>query len=578
MEHAAWLNDAIVFLVAAGIVVPFFQRFRIGAVLGFLLVGVVVGPFGLGRFTPQADWVRLISIEDPENVAPFAEWGVIFLLFLLGLESSANKLWELRRYVFGVGALQLTLSAAALAAGLSLLGGAPNGAAVLLGLCFALSSTAIVMQILIDSHRVATLTGRVALAVLLFQDLMVVPILFIADMLGDSSGFSPLRLALTIGQAVLAVGTIIVVGRFVLRPVLRAAAATGSRDLIMAVTLLIVISAAGATGVAGLSTALGAFLAGLLLSESEYRHQIEIDLEPFKGLLLGLFFMTVGMTLDPAALLSDVLTIVLGLVGLIIIKAVAFTLAGWLMRVERPVTAELALLLAQAGEFAFVVIGIARASGVIPPELANTTLAIAALSMMVTPLLAMAARRLGSRAEAKSHPASLRGNIPGEFEDHVIIGGFGRVGQMIAELLEKENVPYVALDSDGHLVNQHRDKRGHLFFGDASRPEMLRRSGAHQARAFVVTLNSEAESERMAHTILRLRPDALVIARARDADHAMRLAKIGVTAVVPEAVEASLQLASRLLECLGLPDEAVDLRIEAARQQVLEKLRVPSEA
>lgn len=574
MDHAnppGWLNDAIVFLVAAGIVVPFFHRARIGAVLGFLIVGVCVGPFGLGRLIPSEDWVRLLTIEDPGNVARIGEWGVIFLLFLLGLESSAGKLWELRRYVFGVGALQVGLSALAIG-GLARLAGVPNDAAVVLGLCLALSSTAIVMQVLVEDGRVATPIGRIALSVLLFQDLMVVPILFVAGMFGSADGFNFATLALTLGQAAAAVAGIMVLGRFVLRPLLRFAAQTGSRDFIMAISLLIVVGVSGATGAAGLSAALGAFMAGLLLSESEYRHQIEVDLEPFKGLLLGVFFMAVGMSVDPAGVLASAPLVLAGLICLLLIKALAFFIAGSIFKVAPPVRAELALLLAQGGEFALVVIGIARVSQVIPADLANAALAVTVLSMMVTPLIAVGARAVGRRLENRHHAA--HAVAPGsDLAGHVIIGGYGRVGQSISRLLESENIAYVALDTSGELVSEQRRRTPSVFFGDACRAEMLQHAGARAARAFVVTANDPRTTERMVRTILRLRPDATVLARAKDTGQAAKLTKLGVVDVVPEAVEASLQLGGRLLAVLGLPDEAVDRRIEQAREAEMQKLR-----
>ena len=282
MEHAPWLKDLLVFLVAAGLIVPLFYRARIGAVLGFLLVGIAVGPYGLGQWVGAHPWLRYLTIEDRAAVEPFAELGVMFLLFLVGLELSIARLWSLRRYVMGIGGLQFILSAVAIAAVMAGTG-IGGSAAIVLGLCLAMSSTAIVMQVLEEQGRSATALGQIALSVLLFQDLMVAPVLFGAQVLSRGGDNIVLGLAGALAQAVLAVTAIAVVGRYVLRPIFRFAAQTGSRELIMAMTLLMVIALAGATGYAGLSTALGAFLAGLLLSETEYRHQVEIDLAPFKG-------------------------------------------------------------------------------------------------------------------------------------------------------------------------------------------------------------------------------------------------------------------------------------------------------
>ena len=388
---AAWIKDVFVFLGAAGIVVPLFHRARIGAVLGFLVVGLVVGPYGLGRIAQEYPWFEYLTIRDPRRVEPFAELGVIFLLFLLGLELSFARLWQMRRYVLGVGGIQVGLTALVIGAAAGLAGA--GEAAIVVGLCLALSSTAIVMQLLREQHRSATATGRLALAILLFQDLMVVPILFVTGVLGGGKGGIGTGLLIALGQAAAAVGIIMVAGRYVMRPLLRFVVATGSRDLIMAVTVLIVVAAAGSTGAAGLTTALGAFLAGLLLGETEYGHQIEIDLDPFKGLLLGLFFVTVGMTIDLREIAAQALYVFAAVIGLLAIKAVTLFGAARVLGVSRALSLEVALILAQAGEFAFVVIALARGNGLFAEPLAQFVTAVVGISMILTPLLAIGARR-----------------------------------------------------------------------------------------------------------------------------------------------------------------------------------------
>jgi CPA2 family monovalent cation:H+ antiporter-2 len=326
-----------------------------------------------------------------------------------------------------------------------------------------------------------------------------------------------------------------------------------------------VIGAAGATTLAGLSSAFGAFLAGLLLSESEYKHQIEIDLEPFKGLLLGLFFMTVGMMLDPVVLLAQGFVILAGLIILFVVKALALYLASRIFGVSPPVAAELALLLFQAGEFALVTVGLGRAVGVLTEEVAHAALGIIVLSMMLTPLVGILARRLGAYLE---HDGQLRhaANPAKDYVDHVIISGYGRVGQLIARMLESEHVPYIAFDTNSETVRAHQKAPGRVFFGDAGRAELLERAGARRARAFLITVNSAGAAERVTRAILKMRPDALVLARARDADHAKRLTGLGVSAAIPETVETSLMLGSRVLSAVGLPEEAIIRRVELARE------------
>ncbi len=564
MLHAEGLKGLIIFLVVAGVVVPLFHRARIGTVLGFLIAGVVLGPHGLGRLDGEFPWLRYVTFGDPGHGAVLAEFGIIVLLFLLGLELSLQRLWQLKRYVLGVGVAQVLLSTLAIGASVRLAGAAPP-AGIVLGLCLALSSTAIVMQLLIEQHRAAQLIGRIALSVLLFQDLMVVPVLFVVGVLAGNHGTGIVALIRPFAEALAAVIAILLVGRFVVRPLLRSAVRTGSRDLIMAITLLILVVCSLATGLAGLSVALGAFLAGLLLSDSEARHHIEVDLEPFKGLLLGIFFITVGTSIDVVGIAGDAGWIVLAVVALMGVKAAILYAAARGFGVQRAVAAEVALLLAQAGEFGFVVIGVAQTSALLSPRLASDAVAVVGLSMLVTPLAALAARALAARLEAADHGRNAPGADLAELDHHVVIGGFGRVGHLIAQALQAENVPYVALDTNGEQVARMRLEGRPVFFGDAGRPELLEKVGAQRARAFVVTVNNAHAAERMVAAARKITPNALVFARAVDAAHAARLVTLGAIDVIPETVEASLQLAARVLEGLDLPEEAVSQRVAEMR-------------
>lgn len=558
-------KNFLIFLVAAGVIVPLFHRAQIGTVLGFFIVGAVLGPYGIGLLIESYPWLWYITFDDPQQAAPLAELGIIFLLFLLGLSVSTRRLWQLRRYVLGVGLAQVALTAMAV----SLLvrwWGAAAPTSLVLGLCLAMSSTAVVMQLLIDQRRAATQVGRIALSVLLFQDLMVVPVLAVIGILGGET-VRGAGVALAFLQALLAVAVIMIAGRYVMRPFLHSAARTGSRDLIMAITLLMVVGIAATTQALGLSVALGAFLAGVLLSESEYRHHIEVDLEPFKGLLLGIFFVTVGTSVDLRVVWAQAPFIVGAVVALVALKAAILFAVARLWRVAAATAVELALLLAQGGEFAFVVIGIARGNALLSTELASATVAVVVLSMMITPLLALLARHAGRRVEARGQAPEI--SLPehaSTFEDHVVIGGFGRVGQAVGRLLERENIPYVALDRNAALVaEQHKAGRS-VYFGDASRGELLRRAGAEKAQAFVVTMDEAGAAERMVQTIMQIRPGARVFVRARDAAHAERLARLGATCVIPETEETSLQLSGRVLQAVGLPGDVVDRKLAEARR------------
>jgi CPA2 family monovalent cation:H+ antiporter-2 len=565
--HAENLKGLIIFLVVAGIIVPVFHRAKIGTVLGFLIAGVALGPHGLGRIAGEHPWIHYVTFDNPERGEPLAEFGIIMLLFLLGLELSLQRFWQLRRYVLGVGLVQVIVTTLAIGFTVRFSGGVPPSGLVL-GLCLALSSTAIVMQLLTEQHRVAHPIGRIALSVLLFQDLMVVPILFIIGMLGGSKTAATTSITDLIAPFAGALGVVIALmlaGRFVLRPLLHSAVRTGSRDLIMALALLILVAASAATGLAGLSVALGAFLAGLVLSDSEARHHIEVDLEPFKGLLLGLFFITVGTRLDIVAVSNDAGWVFLGVVVLMAIKAVILFAAARAFGVPRAISAEVALLLAQAGEFAFVVLGVAQRSALITPRLAGGAVAVAGLSMMATPLAGLLGRALAERLKDADNGHHAPGPEMDEFDGHVVIGGFGRVGQLIARALEAEEIPYVAVDVDGDLVGRLRRERKSVYFGDATRPELLEKVGGSRACAFVVTVNNRKAAERMVAAAKEIQPQAMVFARAVDAAHAARLVKLGAVSVVPETMEASLQLAGRLLEGLEVPEETISQRLAAMR-------------
>lgn len=571
MEHGAWLKDFMVFLIGAGIIVPIFHRARIGAVLGFLLVGILVGRYGLGQFVGEHPWLRYLTIDDKSLIELFGELGVMFLLFLVGLELSVTRLWAMRRFVLGIGGAQFVLSALALGGG-ALLAGIDAKTAIVIGLCFAMSSTAIVMQLLEEQGRAATTFGQVAIAILLFQDLMVAPVLFGIDVLARGGSHLFLDFAAALLQAAGAVITIAIVGRFVLRPVFRFAAQTGSRELIMAITLLIILGTAAATSAAGLSTALGAFIAGLLLSETEYRHQVEVDLAPFKGLLVGLFFVSVGMIFDVGTVWANPALVGALVAALIVAKGVVLYLACRMFGIAIPVAAEIAILLPQTGEFAFIVVTVANRLQLIPDDTAQVATATAVISMVLTPLCAVIGRRFGNRLQRFNHRHDIAADGAADLSDHVVIGGFGRAGQTVARLLQAENIAFIGLDTNGELVTEQR-KQGHpVYFGDAGRVEFLDRAGAARARAFVVTINAREATERMVAIARRTRPEAPVFARATDPAHAARLIKLGAVGVIPEEVEASLQLGARLLEALGMPDEAIERRIDVLRGEEIGRL------
>lgn len=572
MHHAHWLKDAIVFLVAAGVIVPLFARFRISAVLGFLIAGLIIGPYGAGRFVEAAPWLSYLTISEPEAVEPLAEIGVIFLLFLLGLELSFEKLWTMRRMVLGAGGIQTALSALVIALALSVF--LPTVGAISIALALCLSSTAVVMQILAEQRRAAGETGRTSLSILLFQDLLVAPILIaVAAMARPET-----NIAWSLGQAliaaVLVVGVIVIAGRFVLRPLLRVPAQAGRREFMLALTFAIALLAALATEAAGLSLALGAFLAGILVGETEYRFHVEIDLEPFKGLLIGLFFVSVGMGVDLAWALPQMHSIAAAIAGLVVIKFVSAFIGARLSGAGTAAAVESALLLAPAGEFGFVIIGAAAGAALLPPAEAAFVTVVIGGSMILTPAL----QRL-TPALLRLRPAADPGEpeTPRRAEEApraaVVIGGFGRVGQYIAAVLEAENVDYIAIDQNADLVRVQRKLGRPVYFGDASRRELLEIIGAGPAQLYLISVSDEAKAERMAEAARDVSRDAAVVARARNVAHASRLLRAGVNKVVPEAMEAGLQLAAQALERLGADPDTVQRRLEVIREQNEARLR-----
>ena len=571
MEHGhgyeIWLKDAVVFLIAAGVVVPLFRLFKLSSVLGFLIAGLALGPFALGGLAERFAVLEWVTISEPEAAKPFAELGVLFLLFLLGLELSFQRLWQLRRAVFGAGGLQAFGSAAVLGVACFIIGQtAPT--ALVIGLALALSSTAIVMQIMAEERRTAAPVGRASLSVLLMQDILVAPILILVGFLTRDSGADiGAALLSALFQGVLALAWILLLGRLVLRPVFRLVAKAGGRDLLMALTLAVVVGASMLTAGAGLSLALGAFLAGLMLGETEFKHQAEIDLEPFKGLLLGVFFMTVGMGLDLGAVWQNVGLVLAGLVCMLIVKGLLVYLACRLFAGDHRLSLEAAFLLAPAGEFAFVILATANAGDVIPAETATMVAAIAGLSMLLTPALAAIGRKLATRSEEGVGQTELPSDLV-DLEGHVIIAGFGRVGRTMARVLETENVTMIALDMNAEKVAKGREEGWPVFYGDAGRAEFLERAGAARADMFVVTVDDAQKASDMVRAARNLRPDALIIARGRDRRHAVELAAAGASHVTLETAEAALQLAGRALEDLGLSADIVRDRLAAEREDV----------
>lgn len=568
-------KDVVLFLATAGVVVPLFRRWKISPILGFLFAGVVLGPYGLGSLANEIEWLGFLTIDNPQELAQLAELGVVFLLFTIGLELSWERLRSLRRYVFGLGPLQVALCLTATAL-IAYAAGQPPTAAIMIGAALALSSTAIVMPILSEQKRQHAIAGRATFSVLLFQDLAVAPILITVTLMGRQSGgsISP-NVLLSLLPAVAGLAALFIFGRLFLRPMLRSVAKARSEELFVAACLLVVIGAGLVSAMAGVSMALGAFVAGLLLAETEFRHEVQTRVEPFKGLLLGLFFISVGINLNVPLLLERpgvVLGSAVGLVGLNI--AVIFLLTKAFGLKTRSAI-EAALLLAGAGEFAFVILGQAMAQGMVGRTAGQTVLVAATLSMFSIPFLAQLGLKLGGRRVAPSElpPEPERG--PGELVPQVLVVGYGRVGRLVGEMLGRHDLPWVAADQNTKLVEQGRRAGKMIYFGDASRADFLIRCGLADAAALVVTMDDPEGAESIVAVARELRPDLTIVARARDARHAQRLYDLGATDAVPETVEASLQLSEAVLVEIGVPMGRVIASIHERRDEFRTALNRP---
>lgn len=560
-------KDLVVFLAAAGVVVPLFNRLKISPVLGFLAAGVLLGPDGLARFADTAPWLSWLTISDATQIRSLSELGVAFLLFMIGLELSWERLRAMRRLVFGLGLTQVAVCTVALASVFVFMG-QPLVSAAVLGMGLALSSTAVVMPVMAERGRIKTTAGRATFSILLAQDLVVAPILItvtvLAALAGSGAGgeeFDPAALRpalLTLIPAAIGLALLVVLGRLVLRPMFRSVARAKAKgqgqEMFIAASLLVVVGAGVAAQAAGLSMSLGALIAGLLLAETEFRREVEISIEPFKGLLLGVFFVGVGISLDLDAVAADPVA-VFGLAAMLtLLKAGLIYGAARLWGLNNRTAIETALVLGPAGEFAFVILGAGLVEGIASPAFTQTVLMAATISIFTVPLMALIADRLvrqATLAVAELPPEAL--DAPSATSGQVLIVGFGRVGRLVAEMLKEHGQDFLAIDANPSTVAKGRTEGANVFYGDAGRTEMLERCGIETARAVVVTMDAPAKVDEVVIATRSLRPDLILIARARDHKHAARLYALGVTDAVPETTEASLQLAENTLVDLGVP-------------------------
>lgn len=570
IEMTTGFSDALVILGAAGIVIPAFARFRVSPVIGFILVGVLVGPFGLGSLVKEQPWLWYITITDTHAIEPFAEFGIILLLFSIGLELSFKRLWGMRRNVFGLGAAELFGSALILGAALWATGQS-GGGAIGLGLALALSSTALVLPIAGTDSPV----GKTAFAMLLFEDLALVPIIFALGAMGPSADGGIAKMLTTLGLGGAVVAVLFFAGRFFLPRLFAQAARTKSPELFLAASLLVVIVASLATAAAGLSPIVGALLAGLLIAETEYHSEVEVMTAPFKGLALGVFLITVGMSLNLPDIAKNWTVLVAAVIGVVAVKAaVTFGLLRF-AGIGAGISAETGVLMSSPSETTLIVLGVASAGGLIGAETAAFWQTVTAIGLTITPLLARVGKDAAQRLDRRrTDPNEI--DIDPEGPGTVLIG-FGRVGRLVADMLQAHGRKFVAVEADVDAVSAARAEGYPVLFGDVNRYELVDRLNLGRAEALVLTMDDPVLCVRLTRRVRGWVPNLTIVARARDAAHAAELYKAGVTDAVPETLESSLQLSEAVLVDLGVAMGPVIASIHEKRDELRQTIKAAAQ-
>jgi monovalent cation:proton antiporter-2 (CPA2) family protein len=545
MEHegANYLIDILAILLATVIVVPTFHAIRLGAILGYLTAGAILGPWGLGM------------IDEVEKIRHLGEFGVIFLLFVLGIELKPEKLWQMRKMVLGLGLGQLFVTAVILFL-VSLLFGLPTNTAIVIGFGLALSSTAFCLKLLSERGGIGTLMGRMSFSVLLLQDLAVVPLLALVSYLSGSTTGAEVSHFNGLYSVLMIVG-LLLSGRYLLNPVLGRIVASQDPEVFIAVAVLLVLGVAWLMESVGLSMALGAFIAGVMIAESHFRHQIEADILPFRGILLGLFFMTVGMGID-FGLLLDQFVLIIGLtLGLMLIKTLVVYGLARLSGARHDIALQSGVLLSQSGEFGFILFGVATTSGLLAIETGQLLTLVIALSMVFTPFAVKGVNSLLLRFYAPNTSDNDSAELFDDSEQHVILAGFGRVGARIGAILGEAGVPYIALDMKQDRVSKAREQGFPVFFGDASQLKVLQAAGADRAKMLVIALEDPERVNRLVMQVRQFYTDMPIHARAIDRKHCAVLIGHGATTTVSDTLETSLRLTEEVLLGNGLDEDEV---------------------
>jgi CPA2 family monovalent cation:H+ antiporter-2 len=567
-------SDALIVLGTAGVMVPILRRWGVSPIIGYLGAGAVLGPLGLGSFMEEFPFLYWFTIVDARNVSGIAELGVVFLLFLIGLELSFRRLVTMRRLVFGLGSLQVLVTASILA-GAFAVAGLTVVASIIVGVSLALSSTAFVLEILASQGRLATTSGRASFSVLLAQDLLVVPLLvFISVLPAGADGSVVDSLFAAFVKAAAAIGLIVLFGRVLLRPLFGVVTATRSTELFVAAVLFVVIGAGLVAQQAGLSMGIGAFVIALMLAETEYGKAIQTAIDPLKGLLLGVFFFTVGMNIDFREFVREPVWLFTAVVCLIALKALVITVLGRVFRLSWPAAVGTGLLLGPGGEFAFVSIGMASGLGLIEARVASFAFATTAVTMALIPLLSVVERRIAAaRRLQPPHIAPELAIRPPGGERHAIVVGHGRVGKVVCSLLEQHGVKYVAVDNDASGVARDRHQGHSVYYGDATDARFLETCGLMEATGVIITINARKAIDAVVERVREVRPEVLIVSRARDEKHACHLYAIGATDAVPETIESSLQLSEAALIGMGVATGLAIASIHEKRDEFRQALQ-----
>jgi len=557
-----YLSDILALLLATVIIVPTFHAIRLGAILGYLAAGIILGPWGLGIIT------------EVEEIRHLAEFGVIFLLFVLGIELKPDKLWQMRKLVLGLGAGQLLITAAILFI-VSIVLGVSVNESIIIGFGLALSSTAFCLNLLAERGGITTIMGKMSFAILLFQDIAVVPLLALTSMLAGGE-VNAAESGMNLLHAITAICTLLLIGRYLLNPVLDKIVASQDPEVFIAVAVLLVLGVAWIMEFVGLSMALGAFLAGLMLAESHYRHQIEADILPFRGILLGLFFMTVGMGVDLGLLWGNLANIIALTLTLMLIKASVIYVLARINNTRNDIAIQTAVLLSQSGEFGFVMFAFAAASGILDPYIGQILILTITLSMIFTPFVV----RIANSLLLKLYTPDITEYHQEEFiennQQHIILAGFGRVGARIGAILNAAGVSYIAIDMDQKRIKAARAQGFPVFYGDACNVKVLRSAGVERAKMIVIALDKPKNIDRMVPLIRQHYPNIPIHTRAIDRQHCADLINQGVSTTVSETLEISLRLSEEVLLCNGLNNQDAEKVIAEFRadyyQDVVQKV------